>query len=41
VATINGVVGRLELLFDLQMDKAARPDLRQVIQGTFRVTGGG
>lgn len=41
VARINGVIGRLELIFDLQMDQPARPDLRQVIQGTFRVTGGG
>jgi len=41
VARINGVIGRLELVFDLQMDQPARPDLRQVIQGTFRVPGGG
>jgi hypothetical protein len=39
VARINGVIGRLELIFD--MDQPVCPDLRQVIQGTFRVTGGG
>jgi hypothetical protein len=41
VARINGLVGRFELVFDLNMDQAARIDLRQMIQGTFRVTGGG
>ena len=41
VARINGLIGRFELIFDLNMDQAARIDLRQIIQGTFRVTGGG
>ena len=41
VARINGLIGRFELVFDLNMDQAARIDLRQIIQGTFRVTGGG
>jgi hypothetical protein len=41
VATINGLVGRFELVFDLNMDQAARIDIRQMVQGTFRVTGGG
>lgn len=39
-ALINGMRGRLELIFDLAMDAAHRRDLRQPIQGTFRVTGG-
>jgi hypothetical protein len=39
-ARINGMRGRLELVFDLAMDAAHRRDLRQSIQGTFRVTGG-
>ena len=41
VARINGLIGRFELIFDLTMDQAARIDLRQIVQGTFRVTGGG
>ena len=41
VARINGLLGRFELVFDLNMDQAARIDLRQIVQGTFRVTGGG
>jgi len=41
VATVNGLNGRLELIFDLNMDQAARIDLRQMVQGIFRVTGGG
>lgn len=40
-ARINGLLGRFELVFDLAMDAAHRRDLRQSIQGTFRVTGGG
>lgn len=39
-ATINGARGRFELTFDLTMVAANRVDLRQLIQGTFRVTGG-
>lgn len=41
IARINGLMGRLEIIFDLNMDRGARVDLRQIIQGTFRVTGGG
>lgn len=41
VARINGLTGRLELIIDLSMPQAARMDIRQFIQGTFRVTGGG
>jgi len=41
IARINGLLGRFELVFDLAMNQAARVDLRQMIQGTFRVTGGG
>lgn len=41
VAKVNGLLGRFELIFDLSMDLQARPDLRQMIQGMFRVTGGG
>lgn len=37
---INGYRGRLELVFDLAMDSVHRRDLRQTIQGTFRVVGG-
>ena len=37
---INGYQGRLELVFDLAMDSVHRRDLRQTIQGTFRVVGG-
>lgn len=39
-ATINGTRGRFELTFDLAMDAAHRRDLRQSVQGTFRVIGG-
>jgi hypothetical protein len=38
--TINGYRGRFELVFDLAMDSAHRRDLRQSIEGTFRVVGG-
>lgn len=38
-ATINGARGRLELVFDLAMDAFHRSDLRQAIQGTFRLIG--
>lgn len=40
-AVINGAIGRFELVFDLAMDAVHRSDLRQSIQGTFRVLGGG
>lgn len=39
-ALINGVKGRLELVFDLAMRSFHRSDLRQSIEGTFRVIGG-
>jgi hypothetical protein len=39
-AIINGYHGRFELVFDLAMDRAAYRDIRQSIQGTFRVIGG-
>lgn len=39
-ATINGLKGRLELTFPLNMDRAAYRDLRQEISGTFRISGG-
>lgn len=39
-AIINGYHGRFELVFDLTMDAFHRRDLRQSIQGTFRVIGG-
>jgi hypothetical protein len=39
-AVINGYRGRFELVFDLAMDAAHRRDLRQSIEGTFRVVGG-
>jgi hypothetical protein len=39
-AIINGYRGRFELVFDLDMDAAAYQDIRQSIQGTFRVIGG-
>jgi hypothetical protein len=39
-AEINGYRGRLELVFDLSMDAYHRRDLRQTIEGTFRVIGG-
>lgn len=37
---INGYRGRFELVFDLAMDSFAYRDLRQTIEGTFRVVGG-
>jgi hypothetical protein len=39
-AVINGYRGRFELVFDLAMDAGHRRDLRQAIEGTFRVVGG-
>jgi len=39
-AVINGYRGRFELVFDLGMDAYHRGDLRQTIEGTFRVIGG-
>jgi len=39
-AVINGYRGRFELVFDLGMDAAHYRDLRQTIEGTFRVIGG-
>lgn len=39
-AVINGYRGRLELVFDLAMNRSAFRDLRQSIEGTFRVIGG-
>ena len=39
-ATINGYRGRFELVWDLTMDKGHYTDLRQSIEGTFRVIGG-
>lgn len=39
-AVINGYRGRFELVFDLGMDAYHRGDLRQSIEGTFRVIGG-
>jgi len=39
-AVVNGYRGRFELVFDLAMDAAHRRDLRQSIEGTFRVVGG-
>jgi hypothetical protein len=39
-AVINGYHGRFELVFELNMDNAAYQDIRQSIQGTFRVIGG-
>jgi hypothetical protein len=39
-AVINGYRGRFELVFDLAMDSFHRKDLRQSIEGTFRVVGG-
>lgn len=37
---INGYRGRFELTFDLAMNRGAFRDLRQSIEGTFRVVGG-
>jgi len=39
-AVINGYYGRFELVFELNMDREAYRDIRQSIQGTFRVIGG-
>lgn len=39
-AIINGYYGRFELVFELNMDREAYQDIRQSIQGTFRVIGG-
>ena len=39
-ATINGYRGRFELTFDLTMDRGHYTDLRQSVEGTFRVIGG-
>jgi len=39
-AVINGYRGRFELVFNLAMDRNHYSDLRQTIQGTFRVIGG-
>lgn len=39
-ATINGFRGRFELVWDLTMDKGHYTDLRQSVEGTFRVIGG-
>jgi hypothetical protein len=39
-ALINGYRGRFELVVDLAMDSYHRQDLRQSIEGTFRVVGG-
>jgi len=37
---INGYRGRFELTFDLAMNRGAFRDLRQSIEGIFRVVGG-
>ena len=39
-ATINGYKGRFELIWDLTMDKGHYTDIRQSVEGTFRVIGG-
>jgi hypothetical protein len=39
-AVINGYKGRFELVFDLSQDPAHRRDLRQMVEGIFRVIGG-
>ena len=39
-AIINGYHGRFEVVFDLAMDTAVYRDIRQSLQGTFRVIGG-
>ena len=39
-ATINGYRGRFELVWDLTMDKGYYTDIRQSVEGTFRVIGG-
>jgi hypothetical protein len=40
-AVINGYRGRFELVFDLAMDAVHRGDLRQSIEGIFRLVGYG
>lgn len=40
-AVINGYRGRFELVFDLSMAAAHRGDLRQSIEGIFRLVGYG
>jgi hypothetical protein len=40
IAVINGYRGRFELIVGLNMDMAAYRDIRQEIEGTFRVIGG-
>lgn len=40
-AVINGHRGRFELTFDLSQRAVHRRDLRTLINGTFRVVGGG
>jgi hypothetical protein len=40
IAEIEGVKGRFELHYDLSQDKYARSDIRQSLQGVFRVVGG-
>lgn len=40
-AVINGYRGRFELVFDLAMDAVHRGDLRQSIEGIFRLAGYG
>jgi hypothetical protein len=39
-ALVNGYRGRFELVFDLAMNREAYRDIRQSINGTFRVIGG-
>lgn len=39
-AIVNGYRGRLELVFNLAQDAGHRADLRQEIEGIFRVIGG-
>ena len=40
-AKVNGYLGRFELVFSLSMRARHRQDLRQDIEGIFRVVGGG
>jgi len=40
LATINGYQGRFELVMNLAMEQNHRDDLRQQIEGIFRVVGG-
>ena len=40
-ARINGRWGRFELLEDISINRAALPSIRQAIEGTFRLIGGG